>query len=166
MILRCTNKLLTLLGKKGLSLAETPPSDDDWYANVLWFDRRKCLLIVHAGTLFPIFVADIRLAELRPIGRRIVGLLEGALLEEGMPIDTLGRLDPDDVRLAKTASRNVLGVMNEMAFECSLMIEHGGGLGSVKLDELNASLRRGLHTKNGEYERPLELVLARLASRR
>ncbi len=164
MILRCTKKLFGFLGERDLVLVEEPASEDDWYANLLWSDRRKCLLIVHAGTLFSIFVADVRAADLRPVGRRIVGLVEGALLEEGLPVDALGSLDPDDVRLAKTASRHVLGVMNEMALRCRWQIDQAGGLPNIKTAELNHQLRRGLHTKGGEYRVPLELVLARLAS--
>ena len=108
-IVRCTGKLLNLLGKRTVTLVDAPPSDDDWYANLLWIDRRKCLLIVHAGTLFPIFVPDIRISDVRPIGPRIVDLLIGELLEE-LPSTRSGRLAPDEVRLAKTASRHVKGL--------------------------------------------------------
>ncbi len=161
-VLRCTKKLLALLGERSLTLVETPPSEDDWYANLLWYDRCKCLLIVHAGTLFPLLVANVRIPDLRPIERRFVGLLEGALLEEGLPVDALGRLYADDVRLAKTASRQVLGVMNEMASECRWHVDQAGGLANIKVDELNHRMRRSLHTKGGQYRQPLELVLERL----
>lgn len=160
MVLRCTKKLLALLGKP--ELVEASASEDDWYANLLWFDRRKCLLLANGGTLFPIFVADVRAPKLRPLGPRIVGLIEGALLEEGLPVDALGRLDPDDFVVAKTASRQVLGVMNEMAFECGWEIDSVGGLWKLDVDKLNHRLRRRLHTKDGAYRVPLELVLARL----
>lgn len=162
MLVRCTGKLLNLLGRRAAALVEAPPGDDDWYANLLWIDRRKCLLVLHAGTLFPTFVPDIRVADLRPFGRRIVALLEGALLDEGLPVSALGRLDPDTVRLAKTASRHVLGVMNEIAFECSWHADQAGGLCNVNADELNHHLRRSLHTKDGQYRVPLELVHDRL----
>lgn len=65
MIVRCTAKARTLLGVR--ELAEVEPSDDDWYLNLLWFDRRKCLLLAHVGTLFPVFVADVRKADLTPL---------------------------------------------------------------------------------------------------
>ncbi len=56
MILRCTNKLLAVIGAP---LADPAPAPDaeDWYANLLWSDRRKCLLLTHSGTLFTIFEA-------------------------------------------------------------------------------------------------------------
>lgn len=157
-IMRCTGKLLNLLGRRTVILVEAPPREDDWYANLLWLDRRKCLLVVHAGTLFPILVADIRVADLRPINRYIVALLESALREERLPIDALGRLDPGEVQLAKTASRHVRGVMNEMALECGWQIDQAGGLANVNVAELNHDLRRRLHTKDGHYRVPLELV--------
>ena len=62
MVLRCTAKALDLLGVRRMSLVEVPPSDDDWYLNLLWFDRRKCLLLTHAGTVFSIFIPDVRKA--------------------------------------------------------------------------------------------------------
>jgi hypothetical protein len=49
-ILRCTRKLLTVLGS---AVAEPAPAPDpeDWYANLVWLDRRKCLLLIHSATL-------------------------------------------------------------------------------------------------------------------
>jgi hypothetical protein len=157
-VVRCTSKLLDLLGKRSVRLVEAPPSGDDWYANLLWLDRRKCLLATHAGTLFSLFVVDIRAADLRPFERRIVDLLAAALLDEGLPTDVLGRLEPDEVQLAKTASKRVLGVMNQMALEIGWAVDQAGGLWNVDVDDLNRHLRRGLHTKDGEYRVPLELV--------
>jgi hypothetical protein len=56
-ILRCTARLLDLLDMRDATLVDDAASDEDWYANVLWIDRRKCLLLTHAGTLFPVFAA-------------------------------------------------------------------------------------------------------------
>lgn len=147
-------------------LVEAAASEDDWYANLLWLDRRKCLLLVHAGTLFPVFVADVRVAELRPFGERVVGWIEGALLEEGVPPDLLGRLDAREVVLAKTASRQVLGVINEIAFTCAWRTEQVGGVDNLDVDELNHWLRRRLHSTGGnDYHEPFGLALARLEQR-
>lgn len=162
MIVRCTKRLRDALHIRDTALVGAAPSDEDWYANLVWFDRRKCLLLVHAGTLFPIFLADVRVPDLRPVGPRIVRIVEDALLEEGLPAEVFGRLDPNEVRLAKTASRHVLGVMNEMAFECGWQIDRAGGLWNVNIDDLNHHLRRSLHTKDGNYQVPLKLVLERL----
>jgi hypothetical protein len=58
-ILRCTRRALALLDCDAVVLAEPPPRDDDWYLNLLWVDRQKCLLLTHAGTLFSVFVAGV-----------------------------------------------------------------------------------------------------------
>jgi hypothetical protein len=165
-VVRCTGKLLNLLGKRSVTLVEAPADDDDWYANLVWLDRRKCLLITHAGTLFSLFASDIRVSDLRPFERRIVDLLTGALLQEGLPIDALGRLEPSELRIAKTASRHTLGVMNQMALEIGWHADEAGGLWNVDVDELNRHLRRSLHTKDGDYRIPLELVHERLRGSR
>ena len=66
MILRCTAKMAKLLGAKTL---DNPPADDgDWYINLICLERRKCLLITHAGSLFTVFAADVRKADLVPLG--------------------------------------------------------------------------------------------------
>ncbi len=107
--------MLNLLGVRATSLHDVPASDEDWYLNLLWIDRRKCLLLTHAGTLFPVFAADVRKADTTPIGPYVADLVEVHLRSEGLSTDTLGRLEPDDVQLEKTASRSILGVMNECA---------------------------------------------------
>ena len=45
MILRCTKKLLDVIGAR--QLADRAPDGEDWYANLRWFDGRKCLLLTH-----------------------------------------------------------------------------------------------------------------------
>ena len=49
MVVRCTKRLLDLLGGRSVTLSELPASEDDWYANLLWIDRHKCVLLTHAG---------------------------------------------------------------------------------------------------------------------
>jgi Domain of unknown function (DUF6933) len=106
-----------------------------------------CLLATHAGTLFSLFVADIRAADLRPFERRIAELLAAALLDDGLPSDALGPLAPNEVQIAKTASKHVLGVMNQMAFEIGWAADQAGGLWNVDIGDLNRHLHRSLHTK-------------------
>lgn len=161
MLVRCTARLLDLLGKRDIVLVDDPPGDDDWYANLLWLDRRKCLLLTHAGTLFPVLVADIRRRDLQPPGPLIAARVEAALGDEKLPADLLGPLDPDALRIGRTASRSILGFMNDSAFACRYAVEQAGGLEHTDLDGLNRFLRRQLHNRGG-YRQPLDLVLDRL----
>ncbi len=164
MVVRCTKRLLDLLGSRAVMLTELSPAEDDWYANLLWIDRQKCLLLTHAGTLFSLFRAGVRSADLRPIGTYLVKAIETELRSENLPPDTFSQLDPDGVRLAKTASRSTLGFMNEMAIELRYHVADAGGLRRCDIDALNHGLRRTLRNRGG-YVRPIELVAQRLAAR-
>jgi hypothetical protein len=142
----------------------TPPTDEDWYLNLLWIDREKCLLLTHTDTLFSVFRADVRRADLRPIGNYPVTAVESELRAENLPTDTFSQLQPDSVQLAKTANRSTLGFMNETAFELRYLIADADGLERCDIDVLNHRLRRTLRNR-GEYVRPIELVARRLTSR-
>jgi len=161
-IVRCTNRLLGLLGMSAAGLSDIAASDDDWYANLLWIDRRKCLLLMHAGTLFPVFDADVRKRDLQRLGPYLVGLIEAALADEPLPPDALGTLDPDAVAVTRTASRSVLGFMNDSAQLCRYHVAAVGGLASIEIDALNHRLRRTLHNRDG-YHDALTAVTERLS---
>lgn len=156
MVLRCTRKLLDLL-RPAEPLADVPPTGNDWYANLLWIDRRKCLLLTHAGTLFAVFRPDVRKPDLQPLGDYVASAVQAELLAEGLPLDTFGRLDPAELHLARTASRSVLGFMNEMAFQIRWQAEGVGGLEYRDPRAINRQMRRTLYSKDG-YTEPLDLV--------
>ena len=84
MILRCTRKLLVVIGSP---VADPAPARDpeDWYANLLWFDRRKCLLPTHVATLFTIFEADVTASSLRATHQLVTGLIGRELRREDLP---------------------------------------------------------------------------------
>lgn len=149
MIVRCTRRLLDLLVGPALTLTEPPPTDEDWYANLLWLDRQKCILLTHAGTLFSIFLPGVRTGDLRPIGAYVVEAVEAELRSESLPPDTFGRLDSEAVRVAKTASRSTLGFMNEMAVHLRYQVADAGGLEHSDINALNHHLRRTPHNRGG-----------------
>ena len=144
-LLRRTAKMLGLLGARPRNLVTIGPSNEHWYANLLWLDARKCLLIAHAGTLFSAFVPDIRKADLVPIGPSVVRFIHQELEAESFPLDRLGALDSRSIALAKTESRTVLGEMNEMARYREYAVGNAGGLARCDASELNRGLRRELH---------------------
>lgn len=161
MVLRCTAKALELIGARPASLGSTPPADDDWYLNLLWIERRKCLLLAHAGTLFPIFVADVRKADLRPLGPYVITLIHDHLHSEALPLEALGRLEAANVKVERTASKSILAYMRDMAIHARYRIEAMGGLAWTDVAFLNRYLRRSLHNRDG-YVTPLDLVGERL----
>ena len=120
MIVRCTVKLRALLDHQRQHQADPGCSERDWYANLLVIERRKCLLVTHAGTLFSVFVPDVRVAQLRPLGPFLVARIADQLRAEGLAERALGALDAGGVTIAGTASgRSVPGCMNDLAFTCS-----------------------------------------------
>ncbi len=157
-VLRCTAKVLSFLGSPDLVDAET--SDHDWYANLLWLDRRRCLLLAHAGTLFSVFVPAVHKADLQPVQASIIAYIQTELRAEGLPLDRFGVLEERSVRLAKTASRIVLGYMYEMGRFCEYAVADSGGLKHCDFQALNRELRRDLHLSRRPpgYFVPIELV--------
>jgi len=162
-VLRCTARLLELLGTRDTP-ANEPPSADDWYANLIWIEQRKCLQLMHAETLFPVLAADVRVGDLRPIGRFVTAVISQALADEQLPADALGALDADAVRVARTFSRQLLGYMTDDAKLCQHAAHTCGGIDRLDLDALNRRLRRTLHNLNGTYVTPLDLVHQHLAA--
>jgi hypothetical protein len=163
-VVRCTKKMLNLLGSRSIALGEFPPQDDDWYLDMLWIDRRKCLLLTHTGTLFSVFRAGIRSTDLRPPGPYLVGAIQTDLRTERLPPDTFGRLHPDNVRFARTASRSMLGYMNQMTFEIRYQVARHADLRNCDTADLNHQLRRTLRNRGG-YVRPIDLVTHHLQAR-
>ena len=62
-MLRCTAKVLALLRVSEPAIGEA--CEQDWYAHLIRIDRRKCLLVTHAGTLFSVFMPNVTAAGLR-----------------------------------------------------------------------------------------------------
>ncbi len=160
MVLRCTKKLLDVLRPPQVSAAET--GEDDWYANLLVLDRRKCLLLTHAATLFSVFEPDIRVGQLRSTRELVSALVERELREEQLPPDTFGDLGSEALVVAKTADRSVLGCMNDMAFLAEVAVGQSGGLASLDDRALNRRLRRNINSAR-DYRRPIDLIRERLA---
>jgi hypothetical protein len=157
-VLRCTKKLLAVIGPSTISKPAPAPDPEDWYANLLWFDQRKCLLLTHVRTLFTTFEAAITASDLRATGPLVSALIRRELLSEGLPADVFDQPDSETFVLAKTTDRSVLGCMNDMAFMCEHAISKSGGLSRTDLVALNRSLRRNINSSRN-YERPIDLTM-------
>ena len=162
MLVRCTARLIKVLDAQ--VHADDHPGCEEWYANLLWIERRKCVLVMHAPTLFAVVIPDVRARELRPIGPLLVRHIGLALAAENVPQDTLGPLDRDRVRIAMTSSRHLLGHLGETAHTCRYAVEAAGGLEEIDVPDLNRTLARQLHHVSGEYQQPLELLHARASA--
>jgi hypothetical protein len=52
MIIRCTNTILKLIDARPEELINAERSDNDWYANLFFVNRRRCLLLAHVLRIF------------------------------------------------------------------------------------------------------------------
>jgi hypothetical protein len=144
-ILRCTIKLQAIVGRPDPLAASLPAEANDWYANVLWLDRRKCLLVTHAGTLFSVFVPDVRASQLRPPGPFVIPRVLEQLAAEGLPSRAFGVSEDFSVIVAKTADRSVLGCMNDLAMLCEHVVADAGGLMRLNLADLHRAMHRNIN---------------------
>jgi hypothetical protein len=160
-ILRCTSRLLDLIGANATADAES--STEDWYGTTFWLEGRKCVLLVHAASLYSALSLDIRVGDLRPHGGFVFAQIVRALDRDGLPRNTFGAIDAHDIRLAKTVDRSVVGSMNDMVQLIRHIIRSLGGLACCDPSEIH----RLLHgTPNGAraYGTPLELARERVVN--
>ncbi|MGI8902421.1 MAG: DUF6933 domain-containing protein [Solirubrobacteraceae bacterium] len=159
-VVRATAKLRAVLGAQAQAQDRVDPgrSDSDWYANLLHIQRRKCLLVTHAGTLFSVFSPDVRAGQLRPFGPFLVARIAAELDAEGLPGNALGELDGDRVTITGTAGgRSVVGCMTDLALTCRLAVEHAGGLAWLDLDALHHVLHRHIYAAR-DYVPAVDLI--------
>jgi hypothetical protein len=141
-------------------LAGPDPDPQDWYANLLVLNGRKCLLLARAESLFTIFEPDVRAAQLRATHQLVTQLIERELGSEGLPLSTFGHLEDESLSIAKTADRRVLGCMNDMALHCEYSVEDAGSLAMLDLRSLNHHLHRNINSSRG-YKRPVDCLIER-----
>jgi hypothetical protein len=140
--LRCTRKLLKYLN---IVPDETPePSTGalgDWYANLVPTVAGDLIIFVNERSLLAVAVPEWEVENLVPLFRARVANLLGMI---GVSVEVAGRelshLDP--VRFGKTASRSVIGSMNDMAWHYQWMAEEGKKRGQLSLSEAEEELSR------------------------
>lgn len=122
--LRCTQKLLDRIN---LSPDPEPAPPDtvlgDWYANLVRVGRTQLVLAVSERTLLPVVVPA---REGRTVARRVAEAIEPMLSSLGVPTDAASaeRQAMQDAVIAKTASRRVLGSLNDLAFQLQVGLQH------------------------------------------
>ena len=143
-IIRCTAKLLKELGANQLTGPGQSPSLWDWHANLLRIERKKWVLFTNDQTLYSFFVRFVKrplLPDFTEVFR--LGLFK-SLMGEGFaePLVEYAVRNHQNVVIAKTTNRTVLGSMNDLAFQIKCLIETMGGLAHADLSEVNRELNR------------------------
>jgi hypothetical protein len=145
-IIRCTVKLLTELKTKPTNGPSQSSAWCDWHANLLWVDRKKCVLFTNNQTLYSFLLPSMKMKK--PILENFekvfrLGLFK-SLMTEGFAEPQVEYMlrEHQNIVIAKTNSRSILGSMNDLAFQIKSMIYATGGLANADLSEINRQLNR------------------------
>jgi len=162
-IIYCTRKLLKELD---VPLIETDKISQhteglgNWYANLLRIDRRKCLLFTNEKTLYTFLIPKVKKENLKNIIDEFLFNLNMNLQAEGFPLEVITKVMQEytDIGVAKTASRKVLGSINEFAFEYGYLINHRyEGIEKVRILAVNKEVNRTI-MKGIKYLHPIEAL--------
>jgi hypothetical protein len=132
-LIRCTKKLQKEMGLKPSDLCAEGPCFSylgPWHANLIYINRRKCVLFANDRTLFNFIVPDVTRATIRELDKLFTGYLSCILADEGFADADRARIlsEYDEIRFANTNSKSVLGSMNDLAFHYTHSILESGGV--------------------------------------
>lgn len=123
-IIRCTQKLLAEVGTiiSTTNHAESIPNLeqcdllDEWYANLVFVDRQKCIVFINPATLFVTIAYGKRRDELRQLHQVLMGSLRQALVAEQVDLEVVDRVVQrfEKTQIAKTQDRSTLGCLNDV----------------------------------------------------
>jgi len=131
--LRCTR---TLLKRLKVRPEPSPPAPNtklgDWYANLLYTKPQQLILCVSEKTLLPVIMTakgaepiEVRLAAGVGDMLRAIGIADAAIKAELVAMS--------EVTISTTASRSVLGSMNDFTFMLDSHLSYGASLSEAAL---------------------------------
>lgn len=115
--LRCTQKLLRRMPTPPFDAASPPATLlGDWYANILFSRPRQLVLCLSERTLLPVIVPA---KSLETLPARLADGVVELLHALGIPPELIARerAAMDEAHMGRTASRRVLGSMNDLQFQ-------------------------------------------------
>ena len=146
-LIRCTAKLRKEMRLKDSALctgAEEEGRLGPWHANLIYINRRKCVLFVNDRTLINFIVPDVSRAEIRELRKVFLSFLHPVLAEEGLSSTERESIASEysEVCYAKSSSKSVLGSMNDLAFHYEHRILMAGGILTPELPGIISDLNR------------------------
>jgi len=161
-IIHCTRKLLKELDVPLIEPGKIPlPTEGlgNWYANLLRIDRRKCLIFTNEKSLYTFLIPKVLKANLKSIEQEFLIHLSYNLQNEGFGLEMINRVMQgyEEIGFANTSNRQVLGSMNEFAFEYEYLIRREVGIEKVKIFEINKEINR-IPMGALKYKYPIEAL--------
>lgn len=132
-LIKCTAKLRKEMGLKNPASIETQDLPEDpllggWHANLLYINRRKCVIFVNDKTLYNFAVINLSRDKIKELDTIFVQHLLLNLFQEGFSEELVKQVaqEYDSIQFAKTDSKSVLGSMNNLAFYYKLYLQENG----------------------------------------
>ncbi|MFC1926065.1 DUF6933 domain-containing protein [Chloroflexota bacterium] len=142
-IIRCTRKLLSELGLKSGDSAGQSAGIGSWHANLLWIERRKCVLFTNDQTLFTFIVTGMKRPQFENFSEVFrLNLFKNLANNVSQKQIEYMFSEHRELLITKTNSRSVLGSMNDLAFQAGWLIHDMGGLANIDYNVLNRKLNR------------------------
>jgi hypothetical protein len=134
-LIRCTKKLQKEMGLTKYQLINEEPTFSylgSWHANLIYIDRRKCILFANDKTLFNFIVPDVNRAQIKQLSALFVSSLGCVLAGEHLPELMRQKIlnEYTNIGYANTNSKTVLGSMNDLAYHYEVNIFETGGVHS------------------------------------
>ncbi|HUO84221.1 MAG TPA: hypothetical protein VM534_03820 [Thermoanaerobaculia bacterium] len=160
--LRCTRRAAKALGFDLLDSA--PPGTSplgDWYVNLIPTVAGGVYLFVNEQSLLAVVVPRGEPDLLRQFVARVGNILSMIGVSNQRIEEEVEHFR--DARVARTASRKILGVMNEIAFQCQMVLEDATPENKVSISDLELDLAQMPHATLA-YGTPCEVALELLDS--
>ena len=137
-IIRCTQKVLKLFNIPISNDVKIDHPLAEWYCNLIWIERKKCLLFTHANSLYSFLVVDFRKSDTKNLDHIFQSHFRESLEYLHLSKSAINNLLPqiNGIKLTKTINKRILGSMNDLKYQYQVNIAHIGGLKYCDMDEM------------------------------
>jgi hypothetical protein len=146
-VIGCTQKLQKEMVLKKSDLF-TKESDNgqlgDWIANLIYIERRKCIVFVNKKTLFNFIVLNLKREQIRNLNEVFLSnFVNNVLFKMNLESIIPQVIDEYEViKYSKTNDRSVLGSMNDMILHYKYHVDHFGGIFNCDISEIIYRINR------------------------
>jgi hypothetical protein len=115
-----------------------------WHANLIYIERRKCVLFTNDRTLLNFLVPGVSRDQIRELSEMFRQHLQKLLKEEGIDEELRTGLAREyrEIHYDKSNSRSILGSMNDLAYHYEVQVAHHGGFQQCSMPFIRKRLNR------------------------
>ena len=127
LVVRCTAKLRTAVGETELGDVPGHNALDSWHANLFYWRRRKCVMLVNDRTLLPVLLFGLKKPQIESLPAVFTERFCSLLDERRVPGYIVGKVRRlyELGLITKTTDRSVAGSLVEFTKELKWAMEDG-----------------------------------------